>query len=315
MNLDKYDEWKDTNTVEIATYFLDGVMQEFINKTKDLYGMQRAYNFAVKSRALGLGVLGYHSLLQRKGIAFESEEARMLNEEIFKKINTASFSASQTLADLYGEPEWCEGYEVRNLTRLAIAPTVSNSMICGEVSPGVEPWDSNYFVKGSAKGDLIQRNLYLDKLLDSKGLSLTEKEAVWKSILSARGSVQHLECLTTVEKQVYKTAREINQMEIVKQAGTRQKYIDQGQSINLFFDDPTKVDPNYFSKVHFAAYKLGLKSLYYCRSAAKLKSSVTQPADLSIKKSKEFKIQEEEVKDFCRINSEQTGESCSACEG
>lgn len=315
LNLDKYDEWKSTDVVELSVYFLDAVMQEFIDKTQNMYGMQRAYNFAVKSRALGLGVLGYHSLLQQKGLPFKSPETNNLNEEIFSLIDKRSKEATEYLAEQLGEPEWCKGSKRRNSNLTALAPTVSNSMICGEVSPGIEPWDSNYFVKGSAKGDLIQKNRYLEKVINSKGFTDEEIHNIWQSILDNKGSVQHLDCLTDSEKETFKTARELDQIEIVKQAGARQKYIDQGQSVNLFFDDPTKIDPNYFSKVHFAAYKLGLKSLYYCRSKSKLKGNVLPSSSTQSPTSTQSSTSTQSTVQECSINSKLTGESCSACEG
>ena len=262
MNLEYYDEWKDTDAVEVLTYFLDSVLTDFIQRAKDIPFLEKVVRFANEHRSIGLGVLGYHTFLQSKNIAFESISARAYNKQIFKLINDKSLKASKELAVLYGEPEMLKGYGERFTTRLAIAPTTSSSFILGQVSPSIEPLNSNYFLKDLAKGKFVYRNPFLDKLLTQKDKN---NEKVWKSILTHGGSVQHLEFLTDDEKFVFKTFGEISQLEIVNQAADRQKYIDQSQSLNLMIHPETPVH-----EVHalmLEAWKLGVKSLYYQRSA------------------------------------------------
>lgn len=266
LNLARWDEWKDTNAVQLAIWFLDGVMEEFIVKAKDIPGFEKSVRFAEKSRALGLGVFGFHSLLQQKGLPYDSFETYRLNNQIFKLIESESKIATQQLAQEYGEPEWCKGSGVRNTHTIALAPTVTNAIISGNVSPSIEPWTANAFARKTAKGTFIHRNNILEALLESKNKN---DEQVWNSIVSNEGSVQHLDFLSSDEKATFLTAREINQFVIVKLAAQRQKYIDQAQSINLFF--PSNADPTYIHKVHMMAYHEGLKTLYYCRAGSVLK--------------------------------------------
>ena len=267
LNLARWDEWKDTDTVQLSVWFLDGIMEEFIQKAANLRGFERALRFARKSRALGLGVLGLHSYFQKNMIAFDSLQAYLQNKIIFKKIREEAELATAVLASEYGEPEWCKGHNRRNATLMAIAPTVSNSLIASNVSQGIEPWIANAFAQKSAKGTFVRRNPELEKLLKSIGQDTDE---VWGSILKNDGSVQHLECLTAEQKEVYLTARELNQFAIIKLAAERQKFIDQGQSINVFF--PANSDPKYINQVHLEAANSGLKSLYYLRSTSVLKA-------------------------------------------
>lgn len=262
MNLEYYDEWKDTDAVEVLTYFLDSVLTDFIQRAKDIPFLEKVVRFANEHRSIGLGVLGYHTFLQSKNIAFESISARAYNKQIFKLINDKSLKASKELAILYGEPEILKGYGERFTTRLAIAPTTSSSFILGQVSPSIEPLNSNYFLKDLAKGKFVYRNPFLDKLLTQKDKN---NEKVWKSILTHGGSVQHLEFLTDDEKFVFKTFGEISQLEIVTQAADRQKYIDQSQSLNLMIHPETPVHEVHALMIE--AWKLGVKSLYYQRSA------------------------------------------------
>jgi ribonucleoside-diphosphate reductase alpha chain len=262
INLEKWDEIVKTDAIEVLIYFLDAVMTEFINKTEDDLFMQAARKFAINQRALGLGVLGWHSLLQAKMIPFESMESKFLNSEIWQTIRQKTDLATQQLAQEYGEPPLLVGYNRRNSTTIAIAPTTSSSFILGQVSPSIEPLNSNYFVKDLAKGKFTFKNPHLEKLLKSKGKDNTD---VWKSILTHGGSVQHLEFLTTEEKSVFKTFSEISQKEIVIQAAQRQKYIDQGQSINLMIPPNTK--PKEVNELMIFAWEQGIKSLYYQRSA------------------------------------------------
>jgi ribonucleoside-diphosphate reductase alpha chain len=262
MNLEQWDEWKNTDAVQVMIYFLDAVMTEFINKTENDKYMQAPRNFAINHRALGLGVLGWHSLLQKKNIAFESMEAKFLNTEIWKFIRENSDKATCDLATKFGEPPLLKGYGRRNTTTLAIAPTTSSSFILGQVSPSIEPLNSNYFVKDLAKGKFTYKNPYLKKLLQEKN---QDNDAVWKDILIKGGSVQHLDFLSQEEKDVYKTFGEISQKEIVIQAAQRQKYIDQGQSLNIMIPPNTK--PKEVNELMVFAWEMGIKSLYYQRSA------------------------------------------------
>lgn len=263
MNLELYDEWKDTDAVKLAIYFLDAVLSEFIEKTEGNFYLTSARNFAIKHRALGLGVLGYHSYLQRNMIPFESFEATQFNAKAFKQIKEQAESASRELASIYGEPEIMKGYGMRNATLLAIAPTTSSSAILGQTSPGIEPFSSNYYKAGLAKGNFIRKNKYLSKLLAEKGI---DNEETWRSIMLNHGSVQHLEELTPHEKAVFKTFKEISPMEVVSQAAQRQKYVDQAQSLNLQIPSTMPVkDVNF---VILEAWKKGVKTLYYQRSSS-----------------------------------------------
>lgn len=262
MNLEQWDEWKNTDAVQVMIHFLDAVMTEFIDKTENDKYMQAPRNFAVNHRALGLGVLGWHSLLQKKNIAFESMDAKFLNVEVWKFIRSESDQATRDLADKFGEAPLLEGYGRRNTTTLAVAPTTSSSFILGQVSPSVEPLNSNYYVKDLSKGKFTFRNPYLKSLLEQKN---QDTEDVWRSILVKGGSVQHLEFLSQEEKDVYKTFGEISQKEIVIQASQRQKYIDQGQSLNIMIPPNTK--PKEVNELMVFAWEMGIKSLYYQRSA------------------------------------------------
>ena len=269
MNLELYDEWKDTDAVKLAIYFLDAVLSEFIEKTEGNYYLSAARNFAIRHRALGLGVLGYHSYLQRNMIPFESMEAKMFNAKVFKQIQEQSLAASKELANIYGEPELLKGYGVRNATTMAIAPTTSSSAILGQTSPGIEPFASNYYKAGLAKGNFIRKNKYLAKLLEEKGL---DTEDVWRDIMLNHGSVQHMHQLTQEEKDVFKTFKEISPLEIVTQAAQRQQYIDQAQSLNL--NIPSSMPIKDVNKVIIDAWKLGVKTLYYQRSQSVSKELV-----------------------------------------
>lgn len=261
MNVLHYDEWKSTDAVEVLTQFLDAVMTNFIDLVKDIPFMEAAHRFAVNQRALGIGTLGWHSYLQSKMISFESMEAKLLNTEIHKLIRDKSQAASREMAVHYGEPPFLKGYGLRNVTTMAIAPTTSSSFILGQVSPSIEPLDSNYYVKELAKGKFTYRNPYLEQLLESRGKNDRE---TWKDILQHGGSVQHLEFLSNNEKDVFKTFDEISQKEIVIQAAARQKYVDQGQSLNLRIH--LKTPPKEVSELLIFAHYQGIKSVYYQRS-------------------------------------------------
>lgn len=269
MNLELYDEWKDTEAVKLATYFLDAVMSEFIEKTEGNYYLKSANTFAKNHRALGLGVMGWHSYLQKNMISFESLEAKMLTNQIFKELQEKSLKASQDLARIYGEPEVLKGYGRRNTTLLAVAPTTSSSAILGQTSPGIEPFSSNYYKAGLAKGNFMRKNKYLKNLLEEKGI---DTEETWRSIMLNHGSVQHLPELTQEEKDVFKTFKELSQYEIILQASIRQKYIDQAQSLNI--NIPSNLPIKEVNRLLIEAWKLGVKTLYYQRSQSVSKEFV-----------------------------------------
>ena len=273
VNLLHYEKWKETDAVETMVYFLDAVITEFVQKleayrdSSDLDDkqtflfMERAYNFAKENRALGLGVLGWHSLLQSKMLSFNSQEAFNLNSEIFKLIKEKSYKASEQLASKFGEPKILKGYGRRNATLNAIAPTTSSAFILGQVSQGIEPIWSNIYVKDIAKIKTTIKNPFLESLLDEKGMNNQE---IWRSIRDKDGSVQHLSFLSDQEKDVFKTYSEIDQLDIIYQASNRQSYIDQGQSVNIIVHPEMPVKE--INKIYVTAWKLGLKSLYYQHS-------------------------------------------------
>jgi ribonucleoside-diphosphate reductase alpha chain len=258
MNLLHYDEWKDTDAVETMVCFLDAVMEDFIRRVQDIPFMQRAYNFAVRHRALGLGVLGWHSLLQSKRIPIESMDAYRLNTEVFRTIRDRASNASMDLARRFGEPEYLKGTGRRNTTLLAIAPTKSSSFILGQVSPSIEPFMSNYHVKDLAKVKTTFKNPYLQQALRERGKDTDE---VWQSIAARDGSVQHLDFLSDEERDTFKTFSEISQMTLVQQAAQRQAFIDQGQSLNLMIHPETPVRD--INLLLLRAAEMGVKSLYY----------------------------------------------------
>ena len=270
LNLAKYDEWKNTDCVEIATYFLDGVMEEFIIKTNGKDSMVRSHRSAKKGRALGLGVMGWHTFLQQKGLPFNSIASTAWTHTIFSQIRTQAEAASRKMAVEYGEPLWCKGTGMRNTHLLAIAPTVSNSRI-NSCSAGIEPQPANVYVFNGAKGTFIVKNPELEKLLEEKGHNTTR---VWDQIMGDNGSVMGLsiEILSEEEKEIFMTFPEINQLALVQQAAIRQKYIDQTQSLNVSFD-PTD-SPRWINQVHMEAWKLGIKTLYYLRTDSVIKGDL-----------------------------------------
>ena len=306
VNLARYDEWKDTDLVYTATWFLDGVMDEFIQKAKFMRGFENSVRSAEKGRALGLGVLGWHTYLQERGIPFEGLSAQFETRKIFKQLETESEKASRDMALEYGEPLWCRGTGMRNTHLRAIAPTVSNSKLAGNVSAGIEPWAANVFTEQTAKGTFIRKNPVLERFLSTINKN-TRK--TWDQILTDGGSVQGLEfiedyyvkiatsignkeniltqtkldVLPEAEKDLYvpikdifKTFKEINQLELVKQAGIRQQYVDQAVSLNLAF--PNEADSKFINKVHLEAYKEGVKTLYYMRTESVLRGDIAQAA-------------------------------------
>jgi len=288
--------------VYTATMFLDGVLEEFIQKAKNMRGFENSVRSAEKGRALGLGVLGWHTYLQQKGMSFEGLPAQMHTRSIFSHIKLESERASRDMARIYGEPLWCRGFGMRNTHLRAVAPTVSNSKLSGNVSAGIEPWAANVFTEQSAKGTFIRKNPELDRTLRKIGMNTKE---VWDKILEDGGSVQGLDFLDNyvfvngevkhideprsstafVEsiKDVYKTFKEINQMEIIKQASIRQRYVDQSVSLNLAF--PTEASPKWINQVHMEAWNQGIKTLYYMRTESVLRGDIaaraTDPSCLS----------------------------------
>lgn len=258
MNVLYFDEWRGTDAVELMTFFLDAVMTEFIQKAKKITFLDRAVRFAERHRALGIGILGWHSCLQAKDIPFESFAAKMLNAKIAKTIRDQAYEASGKLAEIFGEPEVLKGYGRRNTTLMAIAPTKSSAFILGQVSEGIEPQRANYYVKDTAKGSFTIRNPYLTTHLEQIGKNTPE---VWESILKKAGSVQHLDFLSDHTKEVFKTFAEISPKEVIIQASARQKYIDQGQSLNLLIHPSTPAKD--VNALMIEAWELGIKSLYY----------------------------------------------------
>ena len=281
LNLAKYEEWKNTNIIHDSIWFLDGVLEEFIQRAKYMYGFENAVRSAEKGRALGLGVLGWHTYLQNKGLPFEGLLAQFETRRIFSQIKIESERASRALAETYGEPLWCRGTGMRNTHLRAIAPTVSNSKLSGNVSPGIEPWAANIFTEQSAKGTFIRKNPTLKKILRRYKL---DNEKIWNKILKDGGSVQGIKELDKITigehnipvKEVFKTFKEINQLELVNQAGIRQQYIDQSVSLNLAF--PSIATPKWLNKVHLEAWKKGIKTLYYVRTESVLRGDIAEQA-------------------------------------
>ena len=280
LNLAKYEEWKDTNLVYDAIWFLDGVMEEFIQRAKGLRGFENAVRSAQRGRALVLGVLGWHTYLQEKGLPFEGLLAQFETRKIFSQFKIESERASMALAETYGEPLWCVGTGLRNTHLRAIAPTVSNSKLSGNISPGIEPWAANVFTEQSAKGTFIRKNPTLVKLLKKHKLNTNE---IWDKILADGGSVQDISELDNIQmahevtaKEVFKTFKEINQLELVNQAGIRQQYVDQSVSLNLAF--PSEATPKWINQVHMEAWKKGIKTLYYVRTESVLRGDIAAAA-------------------------------------
>ena len=281
LNLARYDEWKNTNIIYDSIWFLDGVLEEFIQKAKYRKGFDNSVRSAEKGRALGLGVLGWHTYLQEKGLPFEGLLSQYETRRIFSQIKIESERASMALADAYGEPLWCVGTGFRNTHLRAIAPTVSNSKLSGNVSPGIEPWAANVFTEQSAKGTFIRKNPTLESVLEDNEINTND---VWNKILADGGSVQDVKQLDNVligdhdvpVKEVFKTFKEINQLELVGQAAIRQQYIDQSMSLNLAF--PSEATPKWINKVHLDAWKKGIKTLYYMRTESVLRGDIAATA-------------------------------------
>ena len=281
LNLARYDEWKNTNIIYDAIWFLDGVLEEFIQKAKGKIGFENSVRSAEKGRALGLGALGWHTYLQEKGLPFEGLLSQFETRKIFSQIKIESERASMDLAEIFGEPLWCVGTGMRNTHLRAIAPTVSNSKLSGNVSPGIEPWAANVFTEQSAKGTFIRKNPTLENVLEDCGLN---NEETWSKILEDGGSVQGIKRLDDIligdhdipVKEVFKTFKEINQLELVNQAGLRQQYVDQSVSLNLAF--PSEATPKWLNQVHMDAWKKGVKTLYYVRTESVLRGDIAASA-------------------------------------
>ena len=296
LNLAKYDEWKDTDLVYTATWFLDGVLSEFIQKAKNLKGFENSVRSAEKGRALGLGVLGWHTYLQQRGIPFEGMLAQFETRKIFSQLKIESERASRDMGAEMGEPLWCRDSGMRNTHLRAIAPTVSNSKLSGDVSAGIEPWAANVFTEQTAKGTFIRKNGELEKVLKKIGINTKE---IWDKIMADGGSIQDINELDEYRflntkivkkvdiaeidyeksfniKDVFKTFKEINQLELVKQAGIRQQYIDQAVSLNLAF--PSTASPKWINTVTMEAWKQGVKTLYYMRTESVLRGDIADRA-------------------------------------
>jgi ribonucleoside-diphosphate reductase alpha chain len=297
LNLAKYDEWKDTDLVYTSTIFLDGVLEEFLQRAKNMKGFENSVRSAERGRALGLGVLGWHTYLQQKGLPFEGLQAQFETRKIFSQLKIESERASRDLANEYGEPLWCKESGFRNTHLRAVAPTVSNSKLSGNVSSGIEPWAANVFTEQTSKGTFIRKNPELERVL--RKITKNTKE-VWDKILADGGSVQDLdfldewcfldsklvECSEVTEeshngrcnsvKDVFKTFKEINQLDLVRQAGIRQQYIDQAVSLNLAF--PATAEPKWINQIHMEAWKQGVKTLYYMRTESVLRGDIAARA-------------------------------------
>lgn len=269
LNLMRWEEWKGTDLVNVAVRFLDAVLEEYIKKTASIEGLAASRASAVKGRAIGIGVLGWHSLLQSRSIPFDSFEAMQINAQVFRNIREKAEQETRIMAEELGEPLWCKGHGRRHTHLVAIAPTVSNSAISGGFSAGIEPLTANIYTVKSAKGTFIRRNSILERVLEEKDRNTQE---VWRSINEMVGSVQHLSFLSDHEKAVFLTAREINQHALIKQAAQRQRYVDQGQSLNVFFGSNSS--PKYIHEVHVAAWENGLKSIYYLRTDGVIRSDL-----------------------------------------
>jgi ribonucleoside-diphosphate reductase alpha chain len=296
LNLAKYDEWKDTDLVYTATWFLDGVLSEFIQKAKNLKGFENSVRSAEKGRALGLGVLGWHTYLQQRGIPFEGMIAQFETRKIFSQLKIESERASRDMAVELGEPLWCRDSGFRNTHLRAIAPTVSNSKLSGDVSAGIEPWAANVFTEQTAKGTFIRKNGELERVFKKIGINTKE---IWDKIMADGGSIQDInelnewrflngkvlkkEDISELDyeksfniKDVFKTFKEINQLELVRQAGIRQQYIDQAVSLNLAF--PSTATPKWIHTVSMEAWKQGVKTLYYMRTESVLRGDIADRA-------------------------------------
>ena len=261
LNLEYYDDWKDTTIVRDLIRMLDNVLEYFIEHAPD--SIERAKFSAYRERSIGLGAMGFHSLLQHHGVAWESETAREINRVVFSRIKSEAVAETELLAEERGSYPDGELSGRRNSHLLAIAPNASSGVILS-TSPSIEPLKANAYTHRTRAGSFLVKNKYLTKLLEDKG---ENNESNWSSIITNKGSVQHLPFLTEGEKSIYKTAQELDQNWVIQHAGDRQPFICQGQSVNIFF--PAGADKSYVNKVHIKAWNEGLKGLYYLRTEAK----------------------------------------------
>ena len=290
LNLEEYDAWKDTTLVGDLIRFLDNVLQFFIDNAPDT--ISRARYSAERERSLGLGAMGWHSYLQKHNIAFESSDALVMNEAVFGRIQQQAITESYQLATERGEAPDMKGTGLRNAHLIAIAPNANSSLI-GGTSPSIEPWKANAFTSRTRAGSHLTKNKYLEALLEKLGRN---DDKTWSSIITNGGSVQHFDWLDDQSKAVFKTAIEIDQDWVVRQGGERQKYLCQGQSLNIFF--PAGATKAYLHKVHMDAWRYGTKGLYYLRTETSNRAeNVAQ------------KIERERLKEFVEVNEDE----CHAC--
>ena len=300
LNLEKFDEWKNKpEFIEDVMRFLDNVLQDFIDRAPD--SMEKSKYAALRERSIGLGTMGFHSLLQAKMVPFESATAKAWNFKIFRHIQTCVDNASKKIASEKGSCPDAADYGIidRFSNKTAVAPTASISIICGGTSPGIEPISGNSYMHKTLSGSFNVRNRHLRKLLKEKGY---DNDETWSSITVKEGSVQHLDCLNQDEKNVFKTAFELDQRWIIELAADRTPYIDQAQSVNIFL--PANVHKRDLHQIHFMAWKLGMKSLYYCRS-----KSIQRAEDVSTKESGFAKIQVDQ-----NLQSSNDYDECLACQ-
>ena len=302
VNLEYFDQWsKDKKFLSDVLEMLDNVLQTFIDNAPDT--ISRAKYSAMRERSVGVGALGFHAYLQSKGVPFESAIAKSLNMRMFKHIRTELDAANRKLGEERGEAPDAHGTGLRCSHIMAIAPNASSSIIMGNTSPSIEPWRANAYRQDTISGAFLNKNKFLDKLIKEKCSEDTKLnyDKIWSSVIANDGSVQHLRCLTDIEKEVYKTSMEIDQRWVIEHAADRQQYIDQAQSLNIFFRPD--VDISYLHAVHFMAWKKGLKTMYYCRSEKIGK------ADKVSRKIERQIIQEIDMEALA------SGEECLACEG
>ncbi len=302
VNLEYFDHWsKDKKFLSDVLEMLDNVLQTFIDNAPDT--ISRAKYSAMRERSVGVGALGFHAYLQSKGVPFESAIAKSLNMRMFKHIRTELDAANRKLGEERGEAPDAHGTGLRCSHIMAIAPNASSSIIMGNTSPSIEPWRANAYRQDTISGAFLNKNKFLDKLIKEKCSEDTKLnyDKIWSSVIANDGSVQHLRCLTDIEKEVYKTSMEIDQRWVIEHAADRQQYIDQAQSLNIFFRPD--VDISYLHAVHFMAWKKGLKTMYYCRSEKIGK------ADKVSRKIERQIIQEIDMEALA------SGEECLACEG
>jgi ribonucleoside-diphosphate reductase alpha chain len=307
VNLEYYDDWKnDKLFLRDIAEMLDNVLQHFIDNAPD--AISRARFSAMQERSIGVGALGFHALLQKKNIAFESALAKSINMQTFKHIRSKLDEANLELGTERGEAPDAKGTGQRFSHLMAIAPNASSSIIMGNTSPSVEPYRANAYRQDTLSGSFLNKNKFLNKVIENHlnpdpggSISTEDYNEIWSSIIANDGSVQHLDILDQYTKDVFKTSMEIDQRWVVEHAADRQKYIDQAQSINLFFRPDVNV--KYLHACHFLAWKQGLKTLYYCRSEKLAK------ADKVSKKIERNIIQEIDLKSIA------DGNECLACEG